>query len=117
MKIICNYEYEPCFKVYKMSESIENKYYYGKTRQPIHLRMKQHRDDKLFCDVHFGNVGWKNVTCEVIEACKDEEDMNLKEQKHINQGKLDPKCCLNIGSGIIRYWDDEEKAYVIKIEE
>ena len=78
MKIICDYEFEPQFKVYKMTESIENKYYYGKTRQPIHLRMKQHREStKLACDIHFSNIGWNNVTCEVIEACKTEEEMNF----------------------------------------
>ena len=100
-----------------MSESVENKYYYGRTRQPIELRMKQHRDSKLCCDVHFGNVGWNNVTVEVIEACKNEEEMNLLEQKHINKGKLDPKHCLNIASGVIRYWDADEKAFVIRIDD
>ena len=117
MKIICDYEFEPCFKVYKMSESIQNKYYYGKTRQPFAMRMKQHREGKLNCDLHFSDVGWNNVTCEIVEACKDEDDMNLKEQKYINKGKQDREHCLNVASGMIRYYDEDEKAYIIKIED
>ena len=76
MKIICDYEFEPQFKVYKMTESIENKFYYGKTSQQIDKRMKQHQERKLSCDVHFSNVGWNNVTRQVIEACN-EEEMNF----------------------------------------
>ena len=116
MKIICDYEFEPQFKVYKMSESIENKFYYGKTRQPINLRMKQHREGKLSCDIHFSNVGWNNITCQV-EACKNEEEMNLLEHKHICQGKIDSKNCLNIASGMVRFRDDDEKAYIIRIDD
>ena len=117
MKIICDYPYEPCFKVYKMSENVEHKYYYGKTRQPINLRMKQHREGKLSCDIHFSNIGWNNTSCE-IESCKNEDEMNLLEHKRITQSKkLDPKMCLNISSGMVRFWDDDEKAYIIRIDD
>ena len=117
MKIICDFPYEPMYKVYKMSENIENKYYYGRSKQTIYLRMKQHREGKLNCDVHFSNVGWNNVTCEVIEACKDETEMNIIENKHISQGKLDSKNCLNIASGVIRYFDKDEQAFIIRIDD
>ena len=118
MKIICDYPYEPCFKVYKMSENVEHKYYYGKTRQSIKLRMIQHQERKLACDIHFSNIGWNNVICQVIEACKDENEMNfLESNKYISQGKLDPKNCLNIASGMVRFWDDDEKAYIIRIDD
>ena len=117
MKIICDYEFEPQYKVYKMSEVIENKFYYGKTRQPIHLRMKQHQESKLASDIHFRNIGFNNVVCQVIEACKDEIDMDILEHKRISQGKLDPKHCLNIASGVIRYFDKEEQAFIIRIDD
>lgn len=117
MKIIINYEYEPCYKIYKMSESIENKYYYGKTHQPLHLRMKQHQEGKLACDVHFSNVGFNNVTVEIVEPAKNEEDMNMLEQKYIRKGKTDAEHCLNIASGVIRFYDSDEKMYIIKVLE
>ena len=56
MKIVNKFEFEPCFKIYKMSESVENKYYYGKTHQPFHMRMQQHKEGRVHCDVHFSNV-------------------------------------------------------------
>jgi len=115
MKIVNKFEFEPCFKIYKMSESVENKYYYGKTHQPFHLRMQQHKEGRLSCDVHFSNVGWNNVLCEIIEAAKNEEHMNLREQKYIAIGKIGKGKCLNIASGVIRVYDPDEKAYIIKI--
>ena len=42
MKIVINGT-EPQFKVYKMTESIENKFYSGKTKNPLRDRMTAHR--------------------------------------------------------------------------
>ena len=66
MKIVNKFEFEPCYKIYKMSESVENKYYFGKTHQPFHMRMQQHKEGRLHCDVHFSNVGWNNVKTKSI---------------------------------------------------
>ena len=42
MKIL-DFGIEPQFKVYKISENIENKFYIGKTKQSLKDRMKSHR--------------------------------------------------------------------------
>ena len=34
---------EPQFKVYKMTETVENKFYIGKTKQPLRDRMNGHK--------------------------------------------------------------------------
>ena len=76
---------EPQFKIYKMTECIENKFYIGKSKTPLKERMNHHMRNSLDCDKHFSNIGWNNVTVEIIEACYDENDMNKKEKFHIQK--------------------------------
>ena len=50
---------EPQFKVYKMSESIENKFYIGMTKTPLKDRMNGHRHGNhglKSADTHFSNL-------------------------------------------------------------
>ena len=85
MKIIID-GLEPQFKVYKMSESIENKFYIGMTKTPLKERMNGHRYGnhglKSAC-THFSNVGWNNVTVEIIDTANSEEELRSKEEKQI----------------------------------
>ena len=77
---------EPQFKIYKMSENIENKFYIGKTKQPLKERMNGHRHgghDCVSADNHFSDVGWNNVTVEIIDFANDDLDLALKEQENI----------------------------------
>ena len=70
MKIIIT-GIEPQFKIYKMSENIENKFYIGKTKQPLKDRMNSHINGSHDCiraDKHFADVGWRNITVEIIDT-------------------------------------------------
>ena len=85
MNIIIN-GIEPQFKIYKMTESIENKFYIGKTKQPIKVRMNSHRHGGHECvtaDNHFADVGWRNVTVEIIDSADNEDELKIKEEQHI----------------------------------
>ena len=74
---------EPQFKVYKMHESVENKFYIGKTKKPLTERMQTHRTGRLSADIHFGNVGWNNVSVEIIDVANNDEELAKKEEEHI----------------------------------
>ena len=86
MKIIIK-GIEPEFKIYKMSESIEGKFYIGKTKQSLKDRMygHQHSHALVPADDHFADVGWRNVTVEIIDSGNDEEEMNKKEIENISK--------------------------------
>ena len=121
---------EPQFKIYKMSENVENKFYIGKTRQPLNDRMKGHRkcdnDDSTSADTHFSNIGWNNVTCQIIDVCNDEIELIQKEYDYIRkfscdlmlnkQHKIkDAKYHSNFDTPIlIGRWDDENKIFIMK---
>jgi len=79
---------EPQYKVYRMYESIENKFYIGKTKQPLKERMNGHKHGGSSClsaDNHFANVGWNNVTVEIIDVANDENELKIKEEEHIKR--------------------------------
>ena len=90
---ILDFGLEPQFKIYKMSENIENKFYIGKTKQSLKDRMKAHRkgdnDDCTSADTHFSNVGWSNVTVEIIDVCNDEVTLIQKEYDYIKKYSCD----------------------------
>ena len=128
MKLL-DFGIEPQFKVYKMSENIENKFYIGKTKQSLKDRMKSHRrcdnDDSTSADTHFSNIGWNNVTVQVIDVCNDEIDLIQKEYDYIRnfscdlmlnkQHKIkDAKYHSNFDTPIlIGRWDDENKIFIM----
>ena len=76
---------EPQFKVYKMSENVEGKIYIGKTKCPLKERMKGHRYGKMPCDKHFSNVGWNNVTVEIIDTANSDAELLVRENKKISE--------------------------------
>ena len=82
---------EPQFKVYKMSESVEGKVYIGKTKRPLQERMNCHRSSRQYADKHFSNVGWNNVTVEIIDTANNDEELSKKEYVKINDCYTDKK--------------------------
>ena len=76
---------EPQFKVYKMSENVEGKIYIGKTKCPLKERMKGHRYGKMPCDQHFSNIGWNNVTVEIIDTANSDAELLVRENKKISE--------------------------------
>jgi hypothetical protein len=74
---------EPQFKIYKMTESVDGKMYIGKTKRPLHERMRDHRNSKQHADKHFSNVGWNNVTVEIIDTANSDEELHQKESIRI----------------------------------
>ena len=92
MNIIIN-GVEPQFKVYKMTDSVESKFYVGKTKKSLKERMNGHKHGdhgEKSADSHFADVGWRNVTVEIIDTVNDEQELALKEREHIikNKGPL-----------------------------
>lgn len=76
---------EPQFKVYRMIESVEGKIYIGKTKRPLQERMKNHRYSQQYADRHFSDVGWNNVTVEIIDTANSDEELCKKEQIKITE--------------------------------
>ena len=82
---------EPQFKVYKMSESVEGKVYIGKTKRPLQERMNCHRSSRQYADKHFSNVGWNNVTVEIIDTANNDVELSKKEYIKITYCYTDKK--------------------------
>ena len=76
---------EPQFKVYKMAESVEGKIYIGKTKKPLQERMNNHHSSQQYADKHFSNVGWNNVTVEIIDTANNDEELCKKEHLRITE--------------------------------
>lgn len=76
---------EPQYKIYKMSESVEGKIYIGKTKRPLRERMNGHRNSRQYSDKHFSDVGWNNVTVEIIDTANDDNELTMKENMRINE--------------------------------
>ena len=137
MKIVIS-GVEPQYKVYKMSECVDHKFYIGKTKKPIKERMNGHKHGdhgERSADAHFADVGWRNVTVEIIDTANDEEELNRKEKEHIikNHGPMilnrhfccDKRTTLDILSdacdilfpckkpAFVRVWSDDLKAWDI----
>ena len=75
---------EPQFKVYQMTESIENKTYIGSTSYPLKCRMSGHRNSHNKVDMYFADVGWNNVIVQIIDTANKKDEMRKKENEHIN---------------------------------
>ena len=87
---------EPQFKIYKMSEDLNNKVYIGSTFYPIKSRMSAHKHANNKVDQYFSNVGFDNVTCEIIDFANNKQEMRIKENEHIeNFRKNNPDHILN----------------------
>ena len=102
---------EPQFKVYKMIESVENKFYIGKTRNPLKERMNGHRHGnhgEKSADRHFSDVGWNNVTVEIIDTANDDEELKVKETEQIIKNRS--PLMLN------KYLNRKEKEIILEYE-
>ena len=123
--------FEPCYKIYKITENISNKYYIGKTKRPMIERLSFHMIGDLKCDVFFGGVGWNNCCCEIIDHANDSETLSKKEidliKEHIgdenmlnvqyNTPKIDD---IQVDTESEKYncycvYDEDEQQNVIKI--
>jgi len=86
MKIIID-GIEPQFKVYKMEEIINNKIYIGSTSNSLKSRMNNHMHSHNKVDTYFSNIGWSNVTVQIIDTAGDKTEMKKKENLNIENYK------------------------------
>ena len=122
---------EPQFKVYRMTEFVENKFYIGKTKKPLKDRMNGHRHGdhgEKSADTHFSNVGWNNVIVEIIDTANSEEELKMKEEeqitKHLSPLMLNKQFNSNKGNNkrtntetierFIRYWSDDSHGWILR---
>ena len=82
MKIITNGIKERCI-IYKLYDN--EKVYVGKTTIPIYMRINSHRHGKLSADKYFSEIGWDNVTFEIIDWSYDNQTLLLKEDAQIRR--------------------------------
>ena len=70
--------------IYKITNLLNEKIYIGQTRQPIEQRFLQHfkADSPLGQDMR--EYGIENFTIEIIERCKNQEQLNEREIFWIN---------------------------------
>ena len=64
-----------------------------KQKKNLKERMNGHKHGdhgEKSADSHFADVGWRNVTVEIIDTANDEQELALKEREHIvkNKGPL-----------------------------
>ena len=69
---------EPQFKVYQMTESIENKTYIGSNSYPLKCRMSGHINSHNKVDMYFADVGWNNVIVQIIGTANNKDEMRKK---------------------------------------
>ena len=69
--------------VYKLYDDV--KIYIGKTTLPIYMRINSHRHGKLRADKYFSEIGWDNVTFEIIDWSYDKKSLLMKEDNIIGQ--------------------------------
>ena len=105
---------EPQFKVYKMSESVEGKVYIGKTKRPLQERMNCHRSSRQYADKHFSNVGWNNVTVEIIDTANNDEELSKKEYVKINDCYTDKKHLLLNRNNFCDYSQNTKKVTTVE---
>jgi hypothetical protein len=79
---------EPQFKIYKMTENVNNKIYIGSTYYPLKQRMSNHRTSQSKVDNYFSNMGWNNVFVEIIDYAIDSIEMKRKENEHIEKYRV-----------------------------
>ncbi len=119
---------EPQFKVYKMTETVENKFYIGKTKNPLKERMNGHRHGnhgEKSADTHFSNVGWNNVTVEIVDIANSEEELKAKEEEQITKYKSPLMLNKHYNSKVrqpttetvercIRYWSGDSQSWMVR---
>ena len=133
MKIIFS-GFETQYKIYKMTDNINFKYYIGKTRKNIHERIEGHKKGDLDADLYFRNIGYANITVEIIDSANDIEELSKKEIMWIKKHLNDPNM-LNIqfnrpkiddveidtseskNMTVVRVWDEDENDYILSIVE
>jgi len=99
-----NIRFIKCGKVLKVK-------YIGKTKSPIYLRINAHKHSDASADIHFSDEGWKNVTTEIIDEAKDEEELDYKEKEHINNYYRTHKDLLLIKNTLncIDFWKNKKQ--------
>jgi len=76
-------------RIYKITNKINNKPYYGQTRQPPNRRWSQHKQSaknggKMILYNAIRLHGVENFTFEVICECETLEELNAKEIEYIS---------------------------------
>jgi group I intron endonuclease len=76
--------------IYKITNLINNKCYYGQTRQPPNRRWSQHKQNakkggKMVLYAAMRKHGIENFTFEIICECNDLQEMNKKEIEYISE--------------------------------
>lgn len=95
---------ETTYCIYKITNTVNNKIYIGKTKRRLCNRMSDHRyfakkGSSSPISRAISKYGWENFTVEVIETCASEEDMNQKEVDVILECKsTDPMIGYNVCS-------------------
>lgn len=78
--------------IYKITNTLNGKFYVGKTKQKLEKRMAQHRYESKKGSIGLGaairKYGWENFTVEVLEVCPDEK---LSEREIFFIAELDCK--------------------------
>ena len=133
MKIIFS-GFETQYKIYKITENINWKYYIGKTQKNIHERIEAHRKGDLDADLYFREIGYANIIVEIIDSANDIEELSKKEIMWIKNHLNDPNM-LNVqfnrpkmadiqvdtseskNMNVIRIWDEDENDYFLSIVE
>ena len=126
--------FETQYKIYKITENINWKYYIGKTRKNIHERMEGHKKGDLDADLYFREIGYNNIVVEIIDSANNLEELSKKEIDWIKQHIGDDKM-LNVqyntpkmddveidtseskNMTVVRIWDEDENDYILSIVE
>lgn len=109
------------WKIYKITNIINQKSYIGQTCQTVEERWRKHLSDAPKLNTPFSNAiekyGWDNFTKEVIDTATTKEEADKKEKYWINHyqtciQEFGKEAGYNItpgGEGVIRITQEEEK--------
>jgi len=91
-------------RIYKITNTINNKAYYGQTRQPPNRRWSQHKQAakngrKMILYNAIRLYGIENFTFEVVCECETLEELNAKEIEYISTNKSLAPNGYNAGKG------------------
>ena len=90
-------------KIYKITNTVDDKFYVGSTIYTLEKRLKYHklnveRRPTMPVYKHIeDNVGWENISIELLEQCQGittKDELRQREQHYINLLKDDN--CLNV---------------------
>jgi len=100
--------------IYKLTNTIDDKIYIGSSTNDVpKYRLSSHKSNKnCGCAEHFNNIGWNNVSLEVIEECE-EEVQKIREQIHLDKYFETPICLNKIRAytGIVMKHQSTEEGY------